>query len=79
MVSKDEIKKIKGSLRKNDQKDIAELAKLSTVTVNKFFNEIEVSEDSAFKILEATEKVLATREKRNAKLSKKINSITKIL
>lgn len=76
-MEKADIKKLKGQLKKGDQKTIHELSGLSNVTVSKFFKgrEDRITEENVTKILKATATVIRNREKVLKKNDDLINSL----
>lgn len=77
MITKEDIKKLNGHLKKGDQKSIAELSGISALTVNRFFNGNEdcVSDDTASQIIINASKIINNRNKMNRKAKKLIDSI----
>lgn len=76
-MNKEKILKLNKSLRKGDQKAIAELSGISAVTVNRFLNgnEDSVSDESAALIIEFAVKVIKQRSKLKKASDKLIDSI----
>lgn len=79
MISKEDILTLNESLKKGDQKAIANASGLSVPTVNRFLNGNEecVSDESAALIIEAAAAVIKKRNKLNAASEKLIKSIRK--
>jgi len=77
MITKNEIEKLNKSLKRGDQKSIAELSGVSTVTVNKFFNGNEdlISDEVAARIIDFAVMLIKKRNKVQAASKKLINSI----
>ncbi len=77
MISKNSINKLNKSLKRGDQKAIAEDSGLSIVTVNRFLNGNDdcVSDESAALIIKSAAKIIKTRSKLKTATEKLINSI----
>lgn len=77
MIDKQKILKLNKSLKKGDQKTIAELSGISTITVNRFLNgnEDSVSDESAALIIESAVKIIKQRSKLAKASGKLIDSI----
>lgn len=77
MIDKQKILKLNKSLKKGDQKAIAELSGISALTVNRFFNgnEDSVSDESAALIIESATKIIKQRSKMIKASEKLIDSI----
>jgi len=77
MIDKQKILKLNKSLKKGDQKAIAELSGISTITVNRFLNgnEDSVSDESAALIVESAVKIIKQRSKLAKASGKLIDSI----
>ena len=77
MITKKKLFKLNESLRKGDQKEIARLSGISTVTINRFLNgsEFFVSDETAAKIIEHAANIIKQRNKLKAASEKIINSI----
>lgn len=77
MIDKERILKLNKSLKKGDQKAIAELSGISSVTVNRFLNGNEdcVSDETAALIVEHAVKVVKDRSQLNKGSEKLIDSI----
>jgi hypothetical protein len=77
MITKDDIKKLKGNLKRGDQKAIATLTGLSAMQIGNFFNGNEdlVSDQTALVIIEATSKIIKQRNKLKATSERILKSI----
>ena len=77
MISKNNIKKISQSLKRGDQRTIAEDSGLSVVTVNRFFNGNDdlVSDEASVLIVQSASKIIKKRSKIKMATEKLINSI----
>jgi len=77
MISRKNIEKIGQSLKRGDQKAIAEDSGLSVVTVNRFFNGNDdlVSDEASVLIVQSASKIIKKRSKIKMATEKLINSI----
>lgn len=77
MIDKEKILKLNKSLKRGDQKTIAKLSGISTVTINRFLNGNEdvVSDKSAALIVEHAVKIIKERSKLTKASDKLIDSL----
>ena len=73
------IQKLNQALKKGDQKEIAEKAGLSKMTINRFLNGEDwcVSAETASKIIDAAGEIIKDRKKLVSDNLKKLNRINK--
>ena len=72
------IQKLKQSLKKGDQKEIATMAGVTQMTVNRFLNgqEYAVSDQTAVKILDAAAEVIRENKKKASQKNTKLTRLT---
>lgn len=77
MITKEEIKKLKDSLRRGDQKAISQATGLSVMQIGNFFNGNEdlVAEETAARIISSASKLIKQRSKITEASKRIINSI----
>lgn len=77
MITKEDIKKLKSSLKRGDQKAISELTGISKMQIGNFFNGNDdlVSDETAAKIITSAGKIIKERSKLKANSERILKSI----